>query len=196
MVTLPPSGRYKPAMSLSMVDLPAPLGPSKPKMVPDGMVTDKSFKARTRPNRLVTRSNTTVAMGLTSPARLVPLGQGPRVGPSAGFPHDPLVRAPHHGHHLLAPVRQRVHLPHEPGQDPSVAPSSCSPHDPLLRAPHHGHHLLAPVPQRVHLPHETGQGPVGHLPADLRDPLGIAGDEGPLAPQSFGYAHQFHLPIR
>src|SRR5690606_25354325 len=155
MVTLPPSGRYKPAMSLSMVDLPAPLGPSKPKMVPDGMVTDKSFKARTRPNRLVTRSNTTVAMGLTSPARLVPLGQGPSVGPSAGFPHDPLVRAPHHGHHLLAPV-----------------------------------------PQRVHLPHETGQGPVGHLPADLRDPLGIAGDEGPLAPQSFGYAHQFHLPIR
>src|SRR5690606_21170622 len=124
MVTVPESGRYRPAMSLSMVDLPLPLGPSSPRMLPSRMVTDNSSRARTRPKRLVTRSNTTVATGFTSfgagPPRLGGvLRRGARLR-WGGLRSEQLVpRAPHHLDHLVAPVAERVHLLHETDQCPA-----------------------------------------------------------------------------
>src|SRR5690606_19791529 len=88
-------------MSLSMVDLPLPLGPKSPRMVPSRMVKESSSTARTRPKLLLTRSNTTVAIAFTPLRR-----------------EHPAVRLPHQLHHLFAPVAQGVHLLHEGDQRP------------------------------------------------------------------------------
>jgi hypothetical protein len=59
MLTLPEDGARKPAIIEITVDLPAPLGPSRP-VTPGPMVIDTSFTATTLPNHRDTPSITIV----------------------------------------------------------------------------------------------------------------------------------------
>src|SRR3954466_1706964 len=54
MKTVPASGLSSPAITRSSVDLPLPLGPSRPVSEPLGTSTETSSRARKSPNRLVT----------------------------------------------------------------------------------------------------------------------------------------------
>ena len=58
---LPSSGSRMPMIRRIVVDLPAPLGPSSPKMPPPGISMDRRFTAVCPEKRLVTDSMRTLA---------------------------------------------------------------------------------------------------------------------------------------
>src|SRR5690606_15801616 len=93
-----------PAISLSSVDLPAPLGPKSPRIVPSRKVKERLSTARSLPKRLVTPSKTTIATGLT------PFGRGPRLSVCRARLDHPVVRLADHLRHLVTSVAEGVHL--------------------------------------------------------------------------------------
>src|SRR5690242_12890397 len=54
MTTCPVSGRSRPAITRSSVDLPPPLGPSSAVSEPSGTITETSVRAACSPNRFPT----------------------------------------------------------------------------------------------------------------------------------------------
>src|SRR5690606_29694448 len=148
MVTRPWSGRYNPAISLSMVDLPAPFGPIRPSIVPSRTETESPPNARRPPKRFDTLSHTTAASRLTSPG--------------AGRAHHLFPRAPDHRDHFLAPVPKGVHFSHETDQRPAGHLPS------YLRQPHGvaGDKRSLP-PQRFRNAHQL------HLPVRALHGIGV-----------------------
>src|SRR5690349_3050386 len=101
MVMRPASGFSSPATSLSVVVLPAPVGPSSTRNSPSRMNNDRSDTAVRSPNRLVTPCNVTSAMADT-------FEQGRTHGLAARLVEQRQLLAAKFESHALAPAYGRL----------------------------------------------------------------------------------------
>src|SRR6185295_1225499 len=78
-VAVPASGRRKPVIIFIVVDLPAPLGPRKPRTSPLATLRLRSWTATTAPKRLVSPAISIMAPGFGRWRLLRELGADPQV---------------------------------------------------------------------------------------------------------------------